>query len=143
MPVADSFIDTNILLYAISTEPAEAGKTAIARRLLTTENWGWSAQVAAEFVNASTAKRRPAPLTLAEAEHWIDTWLPFPLAPVDGPLVKDAIGVAQRYQISYFDAQIVAAAKRMGCVTLYSEDLNHGQVYEGVRLANPFVGTSP
>jgi len=45
MPVADSFIDTNILLYAISTEPAEAGKTAIARRLLTTENWGWSAQV--------------------------------------------------------------------------------------------------
>jgi predicted nucleic acid-binding protein len=39
MPVADSFIDTNILLYAISTEPAEAAKTAVARQLLTTEIW--------------------------------------------------------------------------------------------------------
>ena len=77
--------------------------------------------MAAEFVNASTAKRRPTPLTHAEAERWIDTWLPFPLESVDGPLVKDAIGVAQRYQISYFDAQIVAAAKRMGCATLFSE----------------------
>ena len=143
MPAADSFIDTNILLYAISTEPSEAAKTAVARQLLTTENWGWSAQVAAEFVNASTAKRRPKPLTLVEAEQWIDTWLPFPLAPVDGPLVKDAIGVAQRYQISYFDAQIVAAAKRLGCATLYSEDLNHGQVYDGVRVLNPLVGPSP
>ena len=90
----------------------------------------------AEFVNASTAKRRPAPLTLAEAEQWIDMWLPFPLASVDGPLVKDAISVAQRYQISYFDAQIVAAAKRLSCATFYSEDLNHGQVYDGVRVLN-------
>ncbi len=143
MPAADTFIDTNILLYAISTEPSEAAKTEIARRLLITENWGWSAQVAAEFVNASTAKRRPTPLTLAEAEKWIDTWLPFPLAPVDGPLLKDAIGVAKRYRISYFDAQIVAAAKRLRCATLYSEDLNHGQLYDAVRVSNPFVGLSP
>ena len=143
MPVADSFIDTNVLLYAISTDPTEAGKTAVARRLLTTENWGWSAQVAAEFINASTAKRRPAPLILAEAEHWVDMWLPFPLVPVDGPIVKDAIAVARRYQISYFDAEIIAAAKRIVCATLYSEDLNHGQVYDGVRVVNPFIGLSP
>jgi predicted nucleic acid-binding protein len=99
--------------------------------------------VATEFVNASTAKRRPTPLTLTKAEHWIDTWLPFPLTPVDGPLVKDAIAVARRYQISYYDGQIVAAAKRLGCATLYSEDLNHGQAYDGVRVINPFVGTTP
>lgn len=142
-PVADAFLDTNVLLYAISTDPSEAAKAAVARHLLTTENWAWSAQVAAEFVNASTAKRRPLPLTLAQAEQWIDIWLAFPLVPVDGALVKEALRLAQRYQISYFDAQVVAAAKRLGCATMYSEDLNHGQVYDGVKVVNPFLRLTP
>lgn len=143
MPASDSFVDTNVLLYAISTAPAEAAKTAKARNLLTTKNWAWSAQVAAEFVNASTAARRPVPLSLAEAEQWIDTWLVFPLVPVEGQTVKDAIRIAQRYQISYFDAQILAAAKAVPCRTLYSEDLNDGQDYEGVRVVKPFAGLQP
>jgi len=115
MPAPDSFVDTNVLLYAISTEPAEAAKTAKARNLLTTKNWAWSSQVAAEFVNASTAARRPVPLSLAEAEQWIDTWLVFPLVSVEGQTVKDALRIAQRFQISYFDAQILAAARAVPC----------------------------
>ena len=55
MPAPDSFVDTNILLYAISTDPTEAEKSTVARNLLMTANWAWSAQVAAEFVNASTS----------------------------------------------------------------------------------------
>jgi predicted nucleic acid-binding protein len=51
MPAPDSFVDTNILLYAISTEPSEAAKAAAAQHLLSTVNWAWSAQVAAEDLN--------------------------------------------------------------------------------------------
>lgn len=139
MPGPDVFIDTNILLYAISTDPAEAGKAAVAQKLLATCDWAWSAQVAAEFINASTSARRPAPLTLAEAEKWVDLWLAFPMVEIDGEIVKDAIRLAGRYHVSYFDAQVIAAARRVPCRNIYSEDLNHGQDYEGVVVTNPFL----
>ena len=95
MPAPDSFVDTNILLYAISTDPTEAEKSTVARNLLMTANWAWSAQVAAEFVNASTSARRPVPLTLVQAERWIDTWMAFLLIPTDGTIVKETIRLAE------------------------------------------------
>lgn len=143
MPAPDSFIDTNILIYAISTEPSEAAKAAAARSLVSTANWCWSAQVAAEFINATTSSRRPVRLSLLDAEQWIDIWLPFPLVAIDILIVKDAIRLAKHYQISYFDAQIIAAARSLGCGTLYTEDLNHGQVYDGVAAMNPFLTPAP
>jgi predicted nucleic acid-binding protein len=95
MPVADSFVDTNILLYAVSTEASETRKATVARSLLTTADWAWSAQVAAEFVNASTSARRPTPLTLAQASRWIDTWMGFPMIAVDEGIVRQAIRLAK------------------------------------------------
>jgi predicted nucleic acid-binding protein len=139
MPVADCFLDTNILLYAVSTNPAEASKTAKARALVQTANWAWSAQVAAEFLRAATAARQPHPLTRAEARRWVEMWMAFPMVAVDGALVLAAVDIGARFQISHFDAQIIAAAQRMGCVTVYSEDLNHGQDYGGVRVLNPLL----
>lgn len=136
--MADCFIDTNVLLYAISTEPAEAAKTAISRRLIQTNIWAWSAQVAAEFVRSSTSAKKPKPLTWQEASQWISVWRAFPIANIDGDLVIAAIQIAERYMISYYDSQIIAAAKRMQCRTLYTEDLNHGQDYGGVIAVNPF-----
>jgi predicted nucleic acid-binding protein len=65
----------------------------------------------------------------------------FPMAAVDGVLVPEAVQVAERFRTSHFDSQIIAAAKRMGCATVYSEDLNHGQDYGGVRVVNPFLPT--
>lgn len=53
MPAIESFLDTNILLYSINTAPAEAEKTRIARALIQTKDWAWSAQVAAEFVRVA------------------------------------------------------------------------------------------
>jgi predicted nucleic acid-binding protein len=139
MPAPDSFVDTNVLLYAISTEASEATKAATAQQLLATANRAWSAQVAAEFLNASASPRRPTPLTLAEAEQWIDLWLAFPLVSIDARIVKDAIRLAQRYQVSYLDAQIIAAARSLECDVLYSEALNHGQDYDGIVVTNPFT----
>jgi predicted nucleic acid-binding protein len=45
--------------------------------------------------------------------------------------------------ISYWDAAIIAAARQMGCQTLYTEDLNPGQIYDGVTVINPFAGLTP
>lgn len=137
--MADCFLDTNILLYAVSTSPAEAEKTRVARELLQSADWAWSAQVAAEFIRASTSARQPKPLTRPEACRWLQTWMAFPMAAVDGALVLEAAQISERFQTSHFDAQILAAAKRMGCGIVYSEDLNHGQDYGGVRVVNPFL----
>jgi predicted nucleic acid-binding protein len=58
--------------------------------------------------------------------------------PVDAPLVKLGIAIAERYRIDYWDGAILAAAEALGAETLYTEDLNHGQLYGSVRVINPF-----
>jgi len=138
--VTDCFIDTNILIYAISTDSSEAEKTKVARELLQTQRWAWSAQVAAEFVRATTSPRKPKPLRLDEARTWVEVWQRFPMLAVDGALVVEATRIAERYQTSYFDAQILAAARRMNLSTVFSEDMNHSQDYGGVIVRNPFLG---
>jgi len=143
MPGVEFFLDTNVLLNAVSTLPVEAGKAAVARDILDRKDWAWSAQVAAEFINVSTSPKRPDRLSLTDAALWIDTWLAFPLATLDANTVKLALGIAARSKISYFDAQIVASAKQLECRTIYSEDFNDGQDYGGVRVVNPFRAVAP
>jgi predicted nucleic acid-binding protein len=87
--VAECFLDTNVLLYAVSTHPPEAEKTRAARELVQAADWAWSAQVATEFIRASTSPRQPKPLVRAEARRWIETWMAFPMTAVDGPLVLE------------------------------------------------------
>lgn len=135
----DCFVDTNILLYAVSTNPVEAHKAQIARSIVQQADWAWSAQVAAEFIRAGTSPRQLKPMSRDDARRWIQTWMAFPMAVVDGTLVLEAVAIAEQFQTSHFDAQILAAAKRMGCAIVYSEDLNDGQDYGGVRLVNPFL----
>ena len=62
----------------------------------------------------------------------------YPVAPVDNDLVRAGIAVSERFQISYWDAAIIAAADTLGAPVLYSEDLNHGQHYGSVKVINPF-----
>ena len=100
IPVADFFLDTNVFLYAISTEPAEAAKTSVARRLLQHSGWAWSAQVAAEFVRTSTSKKQTRSLSWHEAGQWIRVWMAFPMVHSDGALVLSALQIAERFMIS-------------------------------------------
>jgi len=51
---------------------------------------------------------------------------------------RAALQIKEQYGISYWDAAIVAAAVELGCHTIYSEDLSHGQSYAGILVANPF-----
>ena len=141
MRAPDCFIDTNILLYAVSTAPAEAAKTEIARSLIQKTQWGWSAQVAAEFIRAASSKRNIA-MSRAEAAKWVELWMAYPMVSVDGTLIPEAAALGERFQISHFDSQILVAAKRLGCELVYSEDLGHGQKYDGVQVRSPFVSSS-
>lgn len=137
---ARCFADTNLFLYAASKDPADAGRKAAARELLGQEDIGISAQVLQEFAHNASAKKRLG-LEAEETETILHAMLDYPVLPVTGELVLEAFALQQRYQISYWDAAIIAAARSLGCKILYTEDLNAGQDYGGVVAQNPFVGT--
>jgi len=135
---ARCFADTNLFLYAASKDPADADRRAAARELVAQEDIGISAQVLQEFAHNASAKKRLG-LEAKETETILHAMLEYPVLPVTGELVLEAYALQQRYQISYWDAAIVAAAHTLGCTILYTEDLNSGQDYGGVIVQNPFV----
>lgn len=142
---AARFLDTNILLYAISTDPAEQAKRQVARDILATGDWGLSVQVLQEFyVNATrqrmaAGKTVAAPMTPQAAQTAVQQFVQYPLVPTDAALLQDAMRVAQRWNTSYWDGAIIAAAHRLSAAELWSEDLNAGQDYGGVVVVNPFA----
>lgn len=134
---AEVFLDTNILVYAAIGSGNDAAKRQRALELIRAEEFGTSAQVLQEFFVTIVRKAR-VPLSETEAMEWIEQFAEFPCVPVDSRLVRIAIEYSVRYQISYWDAAIVAAAEALGARTVYSEDLNHGQFYGQVQVLNPF-----
>jgi predicted nucleic acid-binding protein len=135
----ECFLDTNVLVYAVSSSEAEADKSLRALDLVQRSSFGLSAQVLQEFYVTVTRKiRRPIPPDLAVA--LMDEYRVFPMVPTDYPLIVAAVELSLRYGISYWDGAIVAAAEVLGAPTLYTEDLAHGQVYGTVRAVNPFLG---
>jgi predicted nucleic acid-binding protein len=137
MPTIPAFVDTNVLLYAASTNPAEADKRNAARSVLATGDYGFSVQVAQEFFVNATGKLKP-PLSSGDALKFLQEILPGEIVELDFALFQEAVRLRERFQISYWDAAIVAAAKRLGATTLYSEDLSDGQIFDGVQVVNPF-----
>jgi predicted nucleic acid-binding protein len=135
--IVTSFLDTNILLYLASRNPADAQKKAIAARIVREEKVGVSAQVLQEFYTVAIRKA-DFRLTPAKGVEWLEKLEKFPCAPVTQSLVKAAALRSIRYGISYWDGAIVAAAEALGAAILYTEDLNHGQVYGSVTAINPF-----
>lgn len=133
------FLDANILVYA--HDPRDPVKQAVAQRLLAdaiaNDTGALSAQVLGEFFNVATRRIVPA-LSIAEASQVIEQVSVLPVVPLDLLLVQRAVSTCQRYQISYWDGLIIAAAERAGCTRIFSEDLNAGQLYNGIPLVNPF-----
>ncbi|MBJ7534494.1 PIN domain-containing protein [Rhodomicrobium vannielii ATCC 17100] len=134
----ECFLDTNILLYAASKNPAHRSKKTIAIRLIGEEQFGLSAQVLQEFyVNAT--RKTDFDMQPALALEWIENLEEFACVPTDVALVKAAAVLSTRYRISYWDAAIIAAAEALGANTIYTEDLSHGQAYGSVTVENPFL----
>ncbi len=134
-----SFVDTNVVFYAASRglSPRDRPKRPLARDLLNEGQFAVSGQVLAEFYNNITRKG-PAPFSHDEAVDYINLLRVQPCVPVDAEVVVHGASLSQRYDLSYWDGAIIAAAHIAGAKTLYSEDLNDGQLYGDVVVVNPF-----
>ena len=133
------FVDTNVLLYFVSGDPAEAAKQAKAAELLEREDLCLSVQVLQEFYVQATRPARADPLMHEEALGLIASWRRYPILDTTLELMEQALAAKARWAISYWDAAILEAARAMGCPELLSEDLADGQDYGGVRVVNPFA----
>ncbi len=136
---AEVFLDTNVLVYAAAGGAEHSRKRERAISLIASEDFGISSQVLQEFF-VTVVKKARRPLSTDEALEWIEELATFPCQAIDHQLVRIAIEQSERYQISYWDAAIVSAAQALGSHTVYSEDLNDGQLYGTVRVVNPFRG---
>jgi predicted nucleic acid-binding protein len=132
------FADTNILLYAISRDPAEQTKAKRANEILAARDIGLSVQVLQEFYVQATRETRADRLPHDQAAKLIGAFRRFPVQETTVGTVLSAMSTRQRFGISYWDAAIIEAARSLDCDVVLSEDLNDGQDYAGVRVANPF-----
>lgn len=134
-----AFLDTNVLIYAIDT--SSPVKQARAKKLIDeladTRGIVLSTQVLGEFFNAATRKMSVS-LGVAEAKNALLAFHEYHVVVIDVPLVEGAIDISERYRFSYWDSLIVEAALRGGAEVLYTEDLQHGQIIDGLRIENPF-----
>jgi predicted nucleic acid-binding protein len=134
---AKVFFDTNVLVYAAVGTGKDESKRKRALDLIQSEDFGTSAQVLQEFF-VTVVRKALRPLSAAQALEWIEQWAAFPCQPIDRELVQIAVGISERFTISYWDAAILDAAEALGSRIVYSEDLNDGQQYGEVRVINPF-----
>lgn len=131
------FFDTNLFVYAVSNFPEDRAKRLTANDLIAKGDFSISVQVIQEFIHTCLQKARLGQ-TPDAVEATAKFLFDFPCAIPSRELVLRALAMQQRYQISYWDAAILAASHELECDTLYTEDLNHGQDYDGVRVINPF-----
>jgi predicted nucleic acid-binding protein len=133
------FLDTNVLIYAATSLEPFPDKFARAEEIIAKEEFGISTQVVGEFVrNVQNSKKMKSPLTDEEVDGWIERLYDFPVISIDREIIMNATLFQRRYQIDFWDGQILAAAPRFGADTLLTEDLNDGQIYGSVRCENPF-----
>lgn len=133
------FVDTNVLLYAISRDPSESARARTANAILAAGDIGLSVQVLQEFYVQATRASRPDPITHDQAVGLIEAWQRFPVQDVTVGIMTAAFATARRFGVSYWDAAIIEAARSLGCPVVLSEDLGSGSDYGGVRVENPFA----
>jgi predicted nucleic acid-binding protein len=137
MPVS-SFLDTNILIYAIEADGENQEKSQVAWNLTRQHDICISTQVLGEFYSATTSSRRKSPLTHHEAVAWVQLWKRLEIRLITLAEVDLALELVEKYRIAYYDALILATASLAGCSWVESEDLNSGQDYAGIHVRNPF-----
>jgi len=137
---AEAFIDTNVFVYHL--DGSDARKQAIAedivRTALRSENACISYQVVQECLNVIGSKARVA-LTVEQSHAYLDAvLLPLMKVGASANLLRRALDLRARWQLSFYDALIVASALAAGCTRLWTEDLQHGQRIESLTIVDPF-----
>jgi predicted nucleic acid-binding protein len=134
------FVDTNVLVYAhdVTAGDKHSRARALVEELWDTREGCLSVQVLQEFF-VTTTRKIPKPLDAPAAGLIIEDLAHWHLhVPAAGDILA-AIDIHQRTGAAFWDAMILRSAKELGCATLHSEDLNPGQVSEGVQVRNPFL----
>ncbi len=132
------FVDTNVLIYAVSTADEDAAKRNQALTVLSARDLALSVQVLQEFYVQSTRQSRPGALSHHEATSFVESLLRFRVQELTLGVLRAAFAGRARFRISYWDSAILAAARTCGCDAVYSEDLSPDQDYDGLRVVNPF-----
>ncbi|MBS9779291.1 MAG: PIN domain-containing protein [Moraxellaceae bacterium] len=137
------YLDTNILVYAIDQRHDERNQKArkLLEELTQTHEIIVSTQVLQEFYVVCTKKLKIAP---TEVENLINNFMTYlfkknNVVSSDVDLILQGIQLSISVPLSLWDALVIAGAKRGNCPIMYSEDLNHGQSYQGVLVQNPFI----
>ena len=131
-----AFVDTNVLVYGFSD--GEPGKRDAARSTLEEFSPIVSTQVLSELACVLTRKFHQPSAAVAEIIRQIAN--NYDVVTVDAEIVRTALRVADQYRLGFYDSQIIAAALASGTKILLSEDLQHGQVIQGVlTIRSPFA----
>lgn len=138
MSVENIMLDSNVLVYGMSTDDSE--KSARAVQLVESGiDYGdccISQQVVQETLNVATKK---LDYSSAEAKRLLEmTLLPLYQETSAPSLYRRGLYIQFRYGYQFYDSLIIAAALELGCRTLYSEDMHHGHQIEGLTIENPF-----
>ena len=128
-----AFFDTNIIVYAADSADEKRDQ---ARQLMQTRSIATSTQVMMELYSVL---RKKLAYSADAAMQWVQTLQHDDIVTLSPNDVIQAIQTARRHDISHWDGLIVVAAERAGTDLLYTEDLNHGQSYDKVRVCNPFI----
>jgi len=133
------FVDTNVLVY--SRDASNLDKQSLASdwisHLWKSRNGRLSVQVIAEYYAVVTGKLKPG-IEIASAREDVEdlfSWHPLPMTPA---LIAEAWAIQDLFHLSWWDSLIVSAAKILQCTYLLSEDFQHSQDLEGLRVINPF-----
>ena len=136
-------IDTNVLIYSV--DDTELAKQRIADRLLDDLATGLEAtivpaQAAVEYLGCLRKWENLGRHTRDVTQDHLD-WLleSFSIIPASPTVLRHSLELSSRYSLSHWDSLLLAACLEAGVETLYSEDMQDGANYDGVRVVNPFV----
>ena len=134
------FVDTNILIYAHDLDAGQRNTISadILRNLWENRIGIISTQVLQEFY-VNVTRKIENPLPKSKARGIIESYLAWPVELNDAKTVLAASEIEERYMLSFCDALIVASARNAKAEKIITEDLNHGQLIEGILIENPFV----
>ena len=134
-----AFFDTNVLAYGFDKSIPEKQKIAqeLVREWFPSRKMVISTQVLQELFVVLTRRLKPG-LPAEKARKIIEDFSKIEISLIEPKTILKAIDISQKHKISFWDALIVNSALEAGCRVLFTEDLNHGQKIEGVKIVNPF-----
>ena len=134
------FVDTNVLVYRHdATNPIKQSRADDWYGLLWRQRCGrLSFQVLQELYSTLTRKLKPG-LEASKARQIVRLLAEWRPVPIDVAILERAWLLEDRYDLSWWDALIVAAAQACECHVLLTEDLQHGQTFGGVQVVDPFA----